>query len=31
MKLQKMLDICFECGSYLDIVFNAKVYIICNW
>ena len=24
LKLQKMLDICFECGNYLDIILNAK-------
>jgi len=24
LQLHKMLDICFECGKYLDIVFNAK-------
>ena len=24
LKLQKMLDVCFECGNFLAIVFNAK-------
>jgi len=23
-QLQKMLDICFHCGKYFDVVFNAK-------
>jgi len=33
LKLQNMLDICFECGNYLGIIFNAKSrhYLLLVW